>query len=702
MEKGAFDSVWEPLFGTTKNDIFPLLYSTTVSFVLYFFYPTHKKGGFSVKRRVLPLFLALALLLPLFPAALAAGENAGSKVVYAAAPGEAVELDGEDFQLLCRQLTGQELDSVSFSLPASREGDLWYRRGKKGGGQVGPATAYRTDAEPYLSSVSFLPRTGFAGQAEVTFTMKSVKGKSASGTLLFHVPGPAADLTLSAGQVSPMDVAALNELCKEKTRSPLRLLTFEYPSWGTLVYDRGDGEPAPVTDRMVFYADAGEGRALSKVSLDTGRDQVRDPYLYLHINAEAADGAKFSANVRVEFPENRDSRGGLHHYAQVGTPIALANMSLTGVSSLTLSLPLSSQGTFWYEYGDPEARKLLPGETLYRDQEPFYELVTFVPADRQARDILIDAVIDGGERVVTFTYARPKDPETLRYSTQTDPVFLRGSDFWRAARDRNTGDIQSLRFETLPHEDDGTLADGNQKVERDREYVYYALDQFVFTPGPKFRGTAFTYIGTDVNGVEFTGKIEIAAGPYRSTCWSDLEGWAWAAPAVDQLTCGARAFGSGGVDQSFRPGDQATRMEVIYALTRLAYGNEATTTEGVPFPDLPKDPGMAQAAALAYRHGLVLGDEEGRLNPEEPVTRQDVLVLCYRLLQEKGAELPKGVSLSGFTDGKQVSSYAVEAAQVLVAARILQGGSDKKLNPLSPITRAELAVLLRRAFDPKG
>ena len=655
-----------------------------------------------MKRRFLPLLLALALILPLFPASLAAGEAAGAKVVYVTAPGEAVELDPEDFQLLCRQLTGQELDSVSFALPASREGDLWYRRGKKGGGQVGPATAYLTDAEPYLSSVSFLPRANFIGQAETAFTMKSVKGKSASGTLLFYAPGPAADLTLSAGQVAPMDVAALNELCKEKTRSPLRLLTFEYPSSGTLVYDTGEGDPTPATDRMVFYADAGEGRALARVSLDTSNYQVRDPYVYLHINAEAADGAKFSAAVKVLFPENNDSYGGLRHFAQVGAPIAVTNMNLTGVKSLSLTLPTSQEGTFWYEYGDPDARKLLPGETLYRDQEPFYDLVTFVPTDRQARGILIDAVVDGQERVMVLTYSDPKDPETIRYSTQTEPVFLQGSDFWRVSRERGTGDLETLCFDVLPGEDTGVLSRDNQPVETGREYPYYDLQDFIFTPGRSFRGAALTYTGTDVNGSEFTGKVEIAAGAYRSTYWADLEGWGWAAPAVDRLTHDARAFGSGGAEALFRPGEQATRMEVIYALTRLAYGSEATTTEGVPFPDLPKDPGMAQAAALAYRHQLVLGDEKGRLNPEEPITRQDVLVLCYRLLQEKKAELPAGAGLSGFADAKQVSSYAVEAAQVLVAAKVLQGGSDKKLNPISPITRAELAALLYRAFMPEG
>lgn len=60
--------------------------------------------------------------------------------------------------------------------------------------------------------------------------------------------------------------------------------------------------------------------------------------------------------------------------------------------------------------------------------------------------------------------------------------------------------------------------------------------------------------------------------------------------------------------------------------------------------------------------------------------------------------LPSPKDLSDFSDAEDLSPYAQEAAAVLYAKGIVQGDGSGKLNPLSPITRAEMACLTYRAF----
>ena len=67
-------------------------------------------------------------------------------------------------------------------------------------------------------------------------------------------------------------------------------------------------------------------------------------------------------------------------------------------------------------------------------------------------------------------------------------------------------------------------------------------------------------------------------------------------------------------------------------------------------------------------------------------------------MTDRGYKLPQGKSLEDFTDTEELADYALEAAEVLYAAGILQGGDGGRLDPRGEITRAEMAVLLDRAL----
>lgn len=183
-------------------------------------------------------------------------------------------------------------------------------------------------------------------------------------------------------------------------------------------------------------------------------------------------------------------------------------------------------------------------------------------------------------------------------------------------------------------------------------------------------------------------------GPITA-CFQDMTGWEWAVPAAEFLE--KKGYRRG--DSWFYPGQQAARVDLIYALALAAYSNSIWWDAPVPaFSDLPADETLANAVAVAADRGLVLGNGAGLLLPDDPITRQDALVIIHRAMVDRRKLLPPNGDLSAFSDAGEVAPYAQEAAAILAARGVLQGDSSGKLDPLSPITRAEMACLLYRAF----
>ncbi len=177
--------------------------------------------------------------------------------------------------------------------------------------------------------------------------------------------------------------------------------------------------------------------------------------------------------------------------------------------------------------------------------------------------------------------------------------------------------------------------------------------------------------------------------------FQDMAGWEWAVSAAEFL--GKSGYFSS--ETAFAPGEEAARIDLVHALSLTAYSNFRRNTFPTPaFSDLPDDSELVQSVAALADRGLVLGDGEGRLLPNESITRQDALVIIYRAMMDRHKTLPLYGDLSVFSDAGDVAPYAQEAVTLLAARGIVLGDGTGKLDPLSPITRAEMACLLYRAF----
>ena len=105
-----------------------------------------------------------------------------------------------------------------------------------------------------------------------------------------------------------------------------------------------------------------------------------------------------------------------------------------------------------------------------------------------------------------------------------------------------------------------------------------------------------------------------------------------------------------------------------------------------------------------YGEALAWSEDNGLLDgltfdAEKPIGRAEMVTLLYRFAQKKNQRLTVEASLDDFVDADAVPAYAQEAARWAVEQGILKGDDSQRLNPESPLTRAQIAALLRRYIE---
>ncbi len=167
----------------------------------------------------------------------------------------------------------------------------------------------------------------------------------------------------------------------------------------------------------------------------------------------------------------------------------------------------------------------------------------------------------------------------------------------------------------------------------------------------------------------------------------------WAIQAVDYLYEKSVITGTG--DRMFSPGANLKRGDFMIMLVK-AFNLRADTRDN--FADVPNDSYYAAAIATAKALGIAKGDGTN-FSPESSISRQDALAFIARTLSYIGRELPtdKG-NMNMFTDAESIADYAKEDITRLVQAGIITG-SEGRINPDSPVTRAEMAIILYKTCN---
>ena len=173
--------------------------------------------------------------------------------------------------------------------------------------------------------------------------------------------------------------------------------------------------------------------------------------------------------------------------------------------------------------------------------------------------------------------------------------------------------------------------------------------------------------------------------------FTDLPVEHWGAKAVSLLT--TEGILKGYQDGSFLPSKEISRAEFVKMIMGL-YGkllNEEPpkADAGVLFDDVKSTDWFAECVYSATSAGIVKGGDTG-FRPNDKITREDAMVMMYRLLTKKGL-LSKKVS---FSDADEISYYAKNAVAYLAGEGFVNGMEDGTFSPKSFLTRVQAAQVI--------
>lgn len=641
---------------------------------------------------------------------------------YTVAQGGRLTLDADDFNSLCKQLTGNTLDYVRFTLPASSQGTLYYNYSSSGSydSRVSESTSYYRSSAPYLRRVSFVANPDYSGNVSISFTGYDTKGNRFSGVLEITVgytgTGDIRYSGYSNGMVT-LDDADFNDLCRDLTGSALSRVRFDSlpsSSQGDLYYnyDLADRDyDSRVTTSKSYYRSSSP--YLDRVSFvpDNGfTGTVEIPFTGWN-----SDGGSFSGTVVFSIEAGSSTVSYTTGYNKAVSFDAgdfdWISAYVTGddLRYVRFTLPDSAKGTLYYDYDKSGQSKVSASKSYYYSSSPYLDKVSFVPAEGFSGvvEIPFTGWSTGSDKftgTVSVTVGNPPAAGDITYATTHAPVSMAISDFQRVCNARGEGSLVSVSF-TPPGSSAGRLY---YRYENPQSYgsevrsgtTYYpsgtpAISEVTFVPRAGYQGTLrLAYTGTDSKGYTYSGTVAITITPNTaSQYFGDLGGYTWAAASIDYLYENQVVTGTG--TRQYSPAAPVTRGDFILMVYR-AFQLPGTGTSS--FPDVPADSYYAQAAAAAKALGVVTGDEVGYFRPGDSITRQDAMVILQRAMQTTGWALGSGNTalLSGFSDGGSVSGYAQGAMATMVEFGVITGTNQGRLNPQGTLTRAEMAVVLHR------
>lgn len=171
----------------------------------------------------------------------------------------------------------------------------------------------------------------------------------------------------------------------------------------------------------------------------------------------------------------------------------------------------------------------------------------------------------------------------------------------------------------------------------------------------------------------------------EETTYSDVAGH-WAQTAILRWSDYGVLQGSEG---KFSPDGTLTRGQMAVILSRLL---NLPAAPSAGFTDVAPNAWYADGINRCAAAGILQGSE-GKAMPEDPITREQAMVMLCRAL---GIAAEDVGALAAFSDLSLVSDYARPYVAALVKAGVVKGDANGLLNPLSKITRAEIVTMIDR------
>ena len=145
---------------------------------------------------------------------------------------------------------------------------------------------------------------------------------------------------------------------------------------------------------------------------------------------------------------------------------------------------------------------------------------------------------------------------------------------------------------------------------------------------------------------------------------------------------------------TFSPNKACTRAQIVTFLYRAA--GSPSSSDGVPFTDVPTDAYYAASVQWAAGAGITAGTSADQFSPNAPCTRAQIVTFLYRSAGSPSAG--DEAAVNPFTDVPSDAYYA-DAVLWAVSQGITKGTSAGKFSPGKECTRAEAVTFMYRSKD---
>jgi hypothetical protein len=159
-------------------------------------------------------------------------------------------------------------------------------------------------------------------------------------------------------------------------------------------------------------------------------------------------------------------------------------------------------------------------------------------------------------------------------------------------------------------------------------------------------------------------------------------------------------------DGTYGPDNLATRAEFTAVAVRSLHldGWNASGGPATTFSDTQAGDWYLQSVSEGVAAGVVQGYPDGSFRPDQPLLREEAIVLTLRLARTLGISSPSedGSSAPTVGDLQDVSDWANSDVSASLALGIVSGDDAGMLRPQEIVTRAEMATMMLRVLRIKG
>jgi hypothetical protein len=160
----------------------------------------------------------------------------------------------------------------------------------------------------------------------------------------------------------------------------------------------------------------------------------------------------------------------------------------------------------------------------------------------------------------------------------------------------------------------------------------------------------------------------------------------WAEAVIRKWVNQGLAKGYG--DGRFGPNDSITRAEFVTLLNRI-FGYQQTSEKS--FPDVKAGAWYAAEIAKAYQAGIIGGDNNGNMNPEAVISRQEAAVILARAFSLAGDNLDAALK---YSDVGQIAEWALGSVGTMTKKGYVTGRPGNLFAPKANLSRCEAVKMI--------